>query len=373
MNDAVNESAKILPSLCAVVDALPAATLIINRQGVIVVANTVANKTLGIAADSTLEGKGMWQVLPVGLRETVAAMQREVLIYAADARRDFELILTNEEPRLLDVHLAPVSSNGGPPESFCLVLHDASHRQEVAELKKLDLIKSNFLAMISHELRTPLTSIRGAIHLLGETEPCKSDPACALVDIIHSNSDRLIRLVNNLLEMVAIDNDTFSMSRNIADINPLIEKALSRYRAVAKAKFITLEQSGQAAPVAVDEERIVQLISYLVDNAIKFTPHGGRVTVSVSNTGNGPVQIVVSDTGCGVPAYARERVFERFYQVEDSMTRCCGGAGVGLYLAQYIVTKHGGRIWMDSNASGGADFFALFPVAADVADFSPSI
>src|SRR5690606_36969308 len=103
-----------------------------------------------------------------------------------------------------------------------LVFLNASDRQEVVELKKLDQLKSNFLAMISHELRTPLTSIRGAVHLLAKSAPCSVDPAKALVDIVQTNSERLIRLVNNLLEMVAIDNEKFGMNWSKVAIGPLV-------------------------------------------------------------------------------------------------------------------------------------------------------
>jgi signal transduction histidine kinase len=371
MTDAVNQQSGCLPGLCAVADALPNATLIIDRQGVIAVANTMVSKTLAISDDCSLEGKSSWQVLPEGLRELVAAMQREVLIYASDAHRDFELPLPGAESKLLELHLAPVTGNSGQPTHFCLVITDASARQQVAELQKLDVVKSNFLAMISHELRTPLTSIRGAVHLLAETEPCKSESACALVDIIHSNSERLIRLVNNLLEMVAIDNNNFTVTKQRVYIAPLVRQALVRHEATAQAKFISLNATDDNAVSSVDTERFVQLVSYLVENAIKFTPHGGKITVSVHQQPNGPMQLTVSDTGCGVPQFARDKIFDKFFQVEDAMTRCCGGAGVGLYLARHIVQLHGGQIWVDVNPSGGSDFIATFPAAESSAQDDP--
>lgn len=363
MTDAVNDNARALPGLCAMADALPNPTLIYDRQGVICVANMLASKAIGIPDDCPIEGKTTWQVLPPALREVVAAMQREVLIYASDARRDFQLVAQGENPKELDLHLAAVNGGGGQPSHFCLVLIDARHRQEVAELKKLDHLKSNFLAMISHELRTPLTSIRGAVHLLGETEPNKSDSARALVDIIQGNSERLIRLVNNLLEMVAIDNETFTVSKTEAYAGPLVSQAVERHADVAKTKFITLQQQTDDAHAPVDPERFVQLVSYLVDNAIKFTPPGGRITVLAKQLPSGSMRLTVSDTGCGVPAFAREKIFEKFYQVEEAMTRCCGGAGVGLFLARHIVSLHGGKIWMDCNGDGGSDFHAEFPNA----------
>lgn len=366
MNDARNEKDVPMPALYAVADAMPHATVILDRRGIISVANTMASRVLGLSDDCPLDGKSYWQAFPAGLCEIIAAMQREVLIYASDARRDFDFQLPSGEMRFLDLNLAPIqnSQNGDQPTHFCLVMTDSSARHEVVELKKLDILKSNFLGLVSHELRTPLTSIRGAVHLLAETEPDKSENATALVDIIHSNSERLIRLVNNLLEMVAIDNDTFTVSKSLSEVESVISQVLERHEAAAKAKFITLLQTGQDVQTSMDPERFGQLVSHLVENAIKFTPHGGKITVGVQLLSSGHLQLTVSDTGCGIPAYARDKIFDKFYQVEDSMTRCCGGAGVGLYLARYIVQMHGGQIWMDPNNEGGSDFHVIFPAHA---------
>jgi len=183
----------------------------------------------------------------------------------------------------------------------------------------------------------------------------------ALVEIVRGNSERLIRLVNNLLEMVAIDNSTFSISRAPVSPGSLVRQVLDRYRDAARSKFVVMSFDEGTGVGLLDADRFKQLVGYLVDNALKFTPPGGRVSVSLSQLPSGPLQLKVSDTGGGVPAYARDCIFDRFYQVEDSMTRCCGGAGVGLYLARHIMQVHGGQIWMDPNSDGGSDFIAIFP------------
>jgi len=361
MSDAVNHEPGRLPELEAVADSLPSALLIIDRQGLVVLANTLLSKLLNTSPDEHLEGRQVWQALPDGLREIVAAMQREVLIYGTEAFREFDLSLGNAVHRLLDVKLSPITGCNGQPEHFALSISEASARQEIAELKKLDQIKSNFLAMISHELRTPLTSIRGAVHLLADSGHTAQDPDKTLVGIIQSNSERLIRLVNNMLEMVAIDNDNFVVTPVPASVGPIISQAIGRSKAAATVKFLELEYAGKEGIAVVDPERFGQLTSHLLDNAVKFTPHGGRVTISTEIKQDGTLDLIVSDTGSGVPAHAREKVFDRFFQVEDPMTRCCGGAGVGLYLAKHIVQSHNGRMWVESNSSGGSDFHATFP------------
>lgn len=363
MTDADNHDG-LIPDLVSLADALPHAMLVVNRQGTICLSNTLVASMLGMPGDHRVDGQPLWQALPPGLREMVVAMQREVLIYGIDAKREFELILPNSEFKLLDVHLAPVNGHGGQPEQFCLVLADATARLEVVELKKLDQLKSNFLAMISHELRTPLTSIRGAVHLLSGNQATAVDQGAALIDIIQGNSERLIRLVNNLLEMVAIDNETFMVSRSVNPVKPLIQQAVARCAPAAATKFITIDAAGVDCTANIDAERFVQFVFYLVDNAVKFTPHGGQITVEATSSPDGSVEVSVGDTGPGIPAYAREKVFDRFYQVEDPMTRCTGGTGVGLYLAKHIVQAHGGSIWVQPSTEGGSVFLARFPVAS---------
>src|SRR5687767_9344239 len=145
MSDAVNYESGRLPELEALTDALPNGLMVIDRQGKVVLANTLLSKILGASPDDPLEGKQMWQALPAGLREVVAAMQREVLIYGAEAHRDLDMALPHGAQKLLDLQLSPVSGKTGQPEFFSLSVSEAAERQEIAELKKLDLIKSNFL------------------------------------------------------------------------------------------------------------------------------------------------------------------------------------------------------------------------------------
>jgi signal transduction histidine kinase len=242
------------------------------------------------------------------------------------------------------------------PNYFLLTLMDASVQQEIDDLKKLDQLKSNFMAMISHELRTPLTSIRGATHLLHSHLPPAEDPSqLSLIGIVQTNTERLIRLVNNLLDMVTIENNSLTLVRRKENLCDLISQVLSKFESLARAKFQTLESQCFDVEWEVDAERFKQLVSHLVDNAIKFTPPGGQISVGL-RIGDGVIEVCVSDTGCGIPVHAREDVFSRFYQVQDPMTRCCGGAGIGLYLAGNIAELHGGTITVRSNSEGGSDF-----------------
>lgn len=363
MNDGVEKTGLPLPMLELVADTLPYALVVLARDGRVALANGRTYTVLGLSPDAPLDGQHMWQSFPPELRDSFAAMQREVVIYGTDVQRDVTFQSGNGEPVLLEVTLAAVPTNEACPEYYTLTIAEAKDRQETERLKKLDQLKINFLAMISHELRTPLTSIRGAIHLLGKCDALQSESDQALVQIVGNNSERLIVLVNNLLEMVAIENRTFTVSRMPTSVNDAIHQAMVKCEKAAGDKFISIAVDGNPMVAQVDPERMAQLVTYLLDNAIKFTPHGGQVSVRYDRTDDGELHLTVSDMGCGVPAHARERIFDKFYQVEDPMTRGCAGAGIGLYLARTIAEYHGGRMWVESNSAGGSDFRAVFPGA----------
>jgi PAS domain S-box-containing protein len=343
----------------SLLDSLPMGTLLFDRQGQVLQTNGKACELLGVSSDLPSHGKTLWEFIPSALRDAILALQREVLIYSTDAHKEFSVPDTSGNLRRVEVFVSGLGDSASP-NYFLLTLLDASVRQEVDDLKKLDQLKSNFMAMISHELRTPLTSIRGATHLLHSHLPAASDSSdFSLIGIVQTNTERLIRLVNNLLDMVTIENNSLALMPRPENVCELITQVLEKFEPLAKAKFQTLESRCDHVEWEVDSERFKQLIAHLVDNAVKFTPPGGRISVALKRDGD-RMEVCVSDTGCGIPVHAREEVFSRFYQVQDPMTRCIGGAGIGLYLAGNIAELHGGRIKVQGNADCGSDFIVIF-------------
>ncbi|HTR72072.1 MAG TPA: HAMP domain-containing sensor histidine kinase [Solirubrobacteraceae bacterium] len=234
--------------------------------------------------------------------------------------------------------------------------------QAQAALRESERVKDEFLSIAGHELRTPLTSIRGSLGLLeaGVLGPLPGD-AANMVAIALVNTDRLVRLVNDVLDVERMAAGGLKLHLVKADAGELVEQSLQAIRASADAAGVRL--CAHAAPIAVlaDPDRVVQVLVNLIGNAVKFSEPGGVVDVTVAGDEEGAL-FSVHDTGRGIPEDSLANVFERFRQVDASDARERGGTGLGLPIARGIVEQHGGRIWVDSAVGEGSTFrFTLLP------------
>jgi len=217
---------------------------------------------------------------------------------------------------------------------------------------------------VSHELRTPLTSIRGSLGLLvagvtGELTPQGRE----LVRLAERNAVRLTALINDILDFERLDSGRVSMQFAAADLQALVEQSFESVRAFADEKGISLASRPTEAWAWADADRIVQVLVNLLSNAIKFSPAGREVRVWAEDHGS-RVRLFVKDQGRGIPATYRQRIFERFVQVEDSDKRDQGGTGLGLAICKAIVEHHGGRIGVESEVKVGSTFWFEIPTAA---------
>ncbi len=242
------------------------------------------------------------------------------------------------------------------------------------ELKELDRLKSNFLSTVSHEFRTPLTSIKAFSEiLLDEADTVPVTPEMKrFLGIINSESDRLGRLIKNLLSLSRLESGRLAWRMSEFPVREVAEAAVDGLLPAFKAKEVRLERqiSCPGGKVRADRDRIQEVITNLLENAIKFSEPGGRVWLGCrmeEQRGNGRplLQITVRDEGCGIPPDHLERVFERFSQVDASETRARGGSGLGLAICREIVEHHGGRIWAESPVGEGASFHFTLPVVGD--------
>lgn len=273
-------------------------------------------------------------------------------------------------------------------------LQDKTQRleQTLARLKEVDRLKSNFLATMSHELRTPLTSIIGYSEMLAEGIAGPLAPEqTEYVKTIHSKGEQLLRLIMGLLDLSKLDSGTMSLRQAPAQIGPILEEVITTLKPVARKKEVELILDADKVPceLAADAERLRQVFINLVDNAVKFTPKGGSVTVTSRVTEGPPlsssggddeedesamgaallaplfkqVEIRVADTGIGIPPTERTKVFDAFYQVDSSSTREYGGTGLGLSIVKRIVDAHGGQVRVDGNEPKGTVFIVTLPSA----------
>jgi two-component system phosphate regulon sensor histidine kinase PhoR len=234
--------------------------------------------------------------------------------------------------------------------------------QELTELRRTEQVRRDFVANVSHELRTPLASLKAAIETL--QEGALADPAVAQDFLARAASevDRLVSLVEELLELSQLEAGVLPLSRRPVDAGELLQRAVERMRPQAERKGLRLlaHDAPGLPSLSADAERLERAILNLLDNAIKFTPAGGTVEASVAPCPEG-VLITVRDTGPGIEREDLPRIFERFYKADRS--RQSGGAGLGLAIARHIVEAHGGRIWAESQPEQGATFAFALPLA----------
>jgi signal transduction histidine kinase len=228
-------------------------------------------------------------------------------------------------------------------------------------LRELDRLKDEFVALVSHELRTPLTSIIGYIQLLRDERAGGLDTD-HFAEVIERNAERLLRLVGDLLFLSQMQSGQLVLDLRDTDLAGLAVEAVEEARPYAQRRHIVLDLSAGFVPrVSVDPTRIAQLLGNLISNAVKFTPEGGKVGVTVAVEG-GEAVLSVTDTGIGIRAADRERIFERFFRTEAATRRVIPGSGLGLTISQAIVEAHEGTITVRSDEAHGSTFTVRLPL-----------
>lgn len=238
--------------------------------------------------------------------------------------------------------------------------------RDVEERKRVERMKDDFVSVVSHELRTPLTSIRGALSLTtGGVAGELPEKARTLVEIAAKNSDRLVRLVNDILDMEKMESGTMTFRPTQVEVMPLLEQAVESNRAYCDLYGVALRIAEEAedAKVWADADRLQQVLANLLSNAAKNSPRGGTVEIGAYRV-DGRLRIRVTDHGPGIPAEFQPHVFEKFAQADVSPARQSGGTGLGLSISKEIVEQHGGRLWFDTSPEAGTTFLFDLPELA---------
>jgi two-component system phosphate regulon sensor histidine kinase PhoR len=275
-------------------------------------------------------------------------------------------ILLHPSGRCLHIEASVTECDRENDACAVLVFHD------ITELRRLENIRKDFVANVSHELRTPLTSIKGYIEALLDGAKDDPDTSTKFLDIILKQSDRLNLILEDLLQLSKIESGQVLFKREPLHIQSVIERTLAMIKPLADKKghrLVSLVEDNLPAALG-DEDRLMQVLSNLLDNAVKYTPEKGTITVAahpVSDDAERPaivtaVELSVTDTGLGIPEGDRPRVFERFYRVDKARSRELGGTGLGLAIVRHIVEGLGGRVWVEANAPTGSRFVVRFPI-----------
>jgi signal transduction histidine kinase len=315
--------------------------------------------------------KHLMAEMPRAREDTVARIARHL-------KSALDLILFSGHKALLtsNMHLAAVR------ESFRELEQKNAHLQEAFDrLKELDRLKSNFLATVSHELRTPLTSIIGYSEMLAEgIAGDLTGEQGEFVGTIREKGEQLLELIKGLLDLSKLESGTMSLRKASIDVGPIVEDVAQTVTPAARKKGVEIEVNidGGLPLLWADADRLRQVLLNLTENAIKFTPEKGRVTLSLGHTlmeapdadGDAVVllssrrpalELRVADTGIGIPETERQRVFDAFYQVDSSSTREQGGTGLGLSIVKRLVDGHDGTVHIEDNTPHGAVFVVTIP------------
>lgn len=296
---------------------------------------------------------------------------------ATDIRRQIERVAGRGEA--VTHHEAELLRRDGERRSVCFnlaPLYDGDRinalvgtAEDITERKKIERLKSEFLSTVSHELRTPLTSIRGSLGLLhGSAHSLSSEQLRPLVEIAYKNTDRLIKLINDLLDIQKLEAGEMRFSFDVHEVDALIRHALAANAGLGEEYEVSfdLKQGLPGVRVEVDLDRFAQVLTNLLSNACKFSPPGERVEIEPSLREAGcTVRIAVTDHGPGIPPEFRDRVFHRFAQADSSTTRRKGGTGLGLSIAKGMIERMGGRIGFRSVEGAGTTFYVDLPAAGE--------
>lgn len=234
--------------------------------------------------------------------------------------------------------------------------------EQARALQEADRLKSEFISTISHELRTPLASIKGyTTTLLRKDVKWDEQTKTEFLEIIDEESDKLRELIDNLLESSKVEAGALQISKQPVLLDKLAQRAVSEVTPRAKRFEFVVEFPPRFPIIEADPRRIEQILHNLLENAVKYSPNGGRIMIR-GEVGESFVTVSVADQGVGIPTEQIDRVFERFHRVDNIQTRHAGGSGLGLSIARALVEAHGGKIWAQSTVGEGSTFYFTLPL-----------
>jgi len=278
-----------------------------------------------------------------------------------------ELTVYYPEERLLELHLVPIPMDDDTAPGLLLVL------QDVSAIRRLERMRSEFVANVSHELKTPVAAVKGFAETLLAGAVNDPETARSFLKIIQDESDRLNRLIGDILELSKIESRRSPLQFSPIDLKSFLERQLEFLGPEASKKEIALELDvPEELFIEADEDRLGQITLNLLQNGISYTPEGGRVKVKAAivepgsdEDGEEHVRITVSDTGIGIPKKDLPRIFERFYRVDKARSRSSGGTGLGLSIVKHLVELHHGAIRVESALGVGSTFIIELPLIQD--------
>lgn len=318
-----------------------------DRRGRIRIVNDMAIKMLGMAKEDLI-GYYMLNVLKI---------EGDFSLEEIQENNDSILIDMNEEEGIIArVNFSTIVQDTGFVNGYIAVLHDVTEQQQVERERR------EFVANVSHELRTPLTSMNSYIEALEEGAWKDENLAPSFLSVTREETERMIRLVNDLLQLSKMDNETEQITKEIVDFNMFINKIINRHEMAAKDTMFVREIPNETIFTEIDPDKMTQVFDNVITNAMKYSRGDKRVEFHVKqNALYNRMTIRIKDNGIGIPINKVDKIFDRFYRVDKARTRKMGGTGLGLAISKEIVEAHNGRIWANSVEGQGTSIFITLP------------
>ena len=326
-----------------------------NRRGQIIMINDMAKRQLGVERDDALN-QNILELLKIEeeyeLRELIT-QSPELMIYSQNL---------NGEYISLRVRFALIRRESGFISGLVAVLHDTTEQEKEERERRL------FVSNVSHELRTPLTSVKSYLEALDEgalTEPVAPD----FIKVSLDETNRMMRMVTDLLHLSRIDNETSHLDVELINFTAFITFILNRFDKMKsqdeeKKYELVRDYPITSVWIEIDTDKMTQVIDNILNNAIKYSPDGGKITVSMKTTDDQMI-LSISDQGLGIPKEDLPKIFDRFYRVDKARSRAQGGTGLGLAIAKEIIKQHKGFIWAKSEYGKGSTFTIVLPYDKD--------
>ncbi|MBA3076090.1 cell wall metabolism sensor histidine kinase WalK [Lactobacillus plantarum] len=324
-----------------------------DRRGNITIINETASDFMDVTAEKAI-GNSILDILKI--RDDYSL--RDLIENQDELMLDFS---SNERDLILNAYFSLIQRESGFISGLVCVLHD------VTEQQKIDNDRKQFVSNVSHELRTPLTSLRSYIEALSDGAWKDPEVAPGFLKVTQEETDRMIRMINELLSLSRMDSGTTRVDMELVNINEMFNYVLDRFDMILKkddnpAKYYTIKREFTKRDlwVEIDTDKFTQVLDNIMNNAIKYSPDGGVVTCRLLETHN-QVIISISDQGLGIPRADLGHVFDRFFRVDKARSRAQGGTGLGLAISKEVVQMLGGRIWVDSVEGKGSTFYISLP------------
>jgi two-component system, OmpR family, phosphate regulon sensor histidine kinase PhoR len=337
----------------ALLSGMAEGVLLVDEKGRILLVNEALEKLLSISS-RVIDKIPLEAVRNVELEEAIQqALQKGI-------HRVFEITLPPSGGKTFEVNVAGIRAvlNEGAPKikGAVAVFHD------ITRLKELEKVRRDFVANVSHELRTPLTMIKGYSETLIEGA-WKEDVAYAFIQVIKRHTDRLTKIVEDLLTLSKIESMEVPLKLEKIEVSEFVREMIDFLREASDKKGISIvfDQIPSSVTVEADRSLLEQVFINILDNAIKYTPEGGRIEISSQLKGQ-EILVAIRDNGIGIPKEDVIRIFERFYRVDKGRSQEMGGTGLGLSIVKHIIQAHGGRVWAESEMGKGSTFFFTIPI-----------